>query len=230
MGVGVGGQYSSGPFPMLDAIVCCHAPPQVFLPRVMNHLKSFCWETSWSTTGPWRSVQEWWLPTEEGTTWPGNIQRREVTKPENQTLSELDSQQIITPVPNISSDYVLFSLIDLNGQGNLPITFSQPGFGMQLYGQGRGNMMTKDWVLQQCQNYWTISLISHPSSHAEDHPEQIEATSGEDCRWRTGRLQSREHHRSDLQPTNPPWEISSAPARPLPVSYTHLTLPTIRRV
>ena len=41
-------------------------------------------------------------------------------------------------------------------------------------------------------------------SHAEDHTEQIEATSVEDHRRRTGRLQSRkEHHRADLQPTNP---------------------------
>ena len=34
--------------------------------------------------------------------------------------------------------------------------------------------------LQQCQNYQTISLISHLSSHAEDHTQQIEATSRED--------------------------------------------------
>ena len=48
---------------------------------------------------------------------------------------------------------------------------------------------------------------SHQSpkqSHAEDHTEQIEATSGEDHRRRTGRLQSRkEYHTADLQPTNP---------------------------
>ena len=54
-------------------------------------------------------------------------------------------------------------------------------------------------------------------NHAEDHTEQIEATRREDHSWRTGRLQSRkEHHRVDLQPTNFLWEISSAPARPLP--------------
>ena len=53
--------------------------------------------------------------------------------------------------------------------------------------------------------------------HAEDNTEQIEATSGEDHRWKTGRLQSRkEHHRADLQPTNPLWEISPAPAERLP--------------
>ena len=58
---------------------------------------------------------------------------------------------------------------------------------------------------------------SPKQSQAEDYTEQIEATSGEDHRWRTGRLQSRkEHQRADLQPTNPLWEISSAPARPLP--------------
>ena len=40
-------------------------------------------------------------------------------------------------------------------------------------------------------------------SHAEDHTEQIEGTSGEDHRRRTGRLQSRkEYHRADLQPTH----------------------------
>ena len=39
-------------------------------------------------------------------------------------------------------------------------------------------------------------------SHAEDHIEQIEATSGEDHRLRTGRLQSRKgQNRADLQPT-----------------------------
>ena len=58
---------------------------------------------------------------------------------------------------------------------------------------------------------------SPKQSHAEDHTEQTEATSGEDHRWRTGRLQSRlEHHRADLQPTHSMWEISPAPARPLP--------------
>ena len=48
---------------------------------------------------------------------------------------------------------------------------------------------------------------SHQSpkqSHAEDHTAQIEATSREDHRSRTGRLQSmKEYHRADLQPTNP---------------------------
>ena len=45
--------------------------------------------------------------------------------------------------------------------------------------------------LQQCQTYRTISLISHPSSHAEDHTEQIEAASGiiaeEKAGFRAGR-------------------------------------------
>ena len=44
---------------------------------------------------------------------------------------------------------------------------------------------------------------SSKQSHAEDHTEQIEATSGEDHRRRTGRLQSRqESHRAELQPTH----------------------------
>ena len=45
---------------------------------------------------------------------------------------------------------------------------------------------------------------SPKQSHAEDQTEQIEATSGEDHRRKTGRLKSRkEHHRADLQPMNP---------------------------
>ena len=61
--------------------------------------------------------------------------------------------------------------------------------------------LPKKGNLQQCQNYRTISLISHPSR--TKHTEQIEATSGEDHRRRTGRLQSRkEYHRADLQPTH----------------------------
>ena len=41
-------------------------------------------------------------------------------------------------------------------------------------------------------------------SHAEDHTEQIEATSGENYCRRTGRLQSKQKHdRADLQPMNP---------------------------
>ena len=57
-------------------------------------------------------------------------------------------------------------------------------------------------------------------SHAEDHAEQIEVASGEDHRWRTGRLQSRkEHHRADLQHPNPLWEISPVPASPLPCPH-----------
>ena len=53
------------------------------------------------------------------------------------------------------------------------------------------------WILAQ-----TSSLVTW-LSHAKDHSKQIEATSGEDHRWRTGRLQSRkEYHRADLQPTH----------------------------
>ena len=44
---------------------------------------------------------------------------------------------------------------------------------------------------------------SPKQSHVEDHTEQIEATSGEDHRRRTGRLQSwKEYYRADLQPTH----------------------------
>ena len=58
---------------------------------------------------------------------------------------------------------------------------------------------------------------SPKQSCAEDHTEQIEATSEEYHRWRTGRLQSRkEHDWADFQPMNPLWEISPAPAIPLP--------------
>ena len=43
--------------------------------------------------------------------------------------------------------------------------------------------LPKKGNLQQCQSYRTISLIQSPKqSHAEDHTEQIEATSGEDHR------------------------------------------------
>ena len=50
-------------------------------------------------------------------------------------------------------------------------------------------------------------------SHAEDHTEQIEAASREDHCWRTGRLQSREHHRGAKNPLS---KTSPAPVRPLP--------------
>ena len=44
---------------------------------------------------------------------------------------------------------------------------------------------------------------SPKQSHAEDHTGQIEATSGEDHRRRTDRLQTRkEYYRADLQPTH----------------------------
>ena len=54
-------------------------------------------------------------------------------------------------------------------------------------------------------------------SHAEDHTEQIEATSGEDHRRRTGRLQSRkEYYRADLQPTS--WRSISSTSKTSPMS------------
>ena len=67
---------------------------------------------------------------------------------------------------------------------------------------------------------WDFSIQATRSSvrtqsHAEDHTEQTEAASEEDHHLRTGRLQSRmEHHRAELQPKNPLWEIF--PFRPLP--------------
>ena len=78
--------------------------------------------------------------------------------------------------------------------------------------------LPKKGNLQQCQNYQKDKPHQSPmQSHAEDHTEQIEATSGEDHRRRTGRLQSRtEYYRANLQPTHSMWEISQAPARPLP--------------
>ena len=60
--------------------------------------------------------------------------------------------------------------------------------------------------LQQCQNYRTINLISHPSKVMlkiipNRLKQQAEKIIGEEL---TGRLQSRkEHHRAGLQPTNP---------------------------
>ena len=47
---------------------------------------------------------------------------------------------------------------------------------------------------QLCQNYRTISLISHPSSHAKNPPELTETTSGGHHQRITGRLQSRKEH------------------------------------
>ena len=81
----------------------------------------------------------------------------------------------------------------------------------------------KIWQTGEWPNPWTQSLVitlpkkgnavpelpnnkphqSSKQSHAEDHTEQIEATSGEDHRRRTGRLQSRKkNHRADLPPTH----------------------------
>ena len=63
-------------------------------------------------------------------------------------------------------------------------------------------------------------------SHIEDRTEQIEATSGEDYCWRTGRLQSRKkHHRADLQFKNPLWEIFPVAARSLPCLHEQGILP-----
>ena len=71
--------------------------------------------------------------------------------------------------------------------------------------------LPKKGNLQQCQNYWTISLISHPSkvmlkiilNRLKPQAEKIIA-------------EEQAGFRADLQPTHSLWEISSAPAWPLP--------------
>ena len=73
--------------------------------------------------------------------------------------------------------------------------------------------LPKKGNLQHCQHYRTISLISH-SSKVMLKPQAEEITA------EPGRLQSRkEHYRADLQLTNPLWQMSPAPARPLPCLY-----------
>ena len=75
--------------------------------------------------------------------------------------------------------------------------------------------LPKKGNLQQCQNYWMINQPHQlpKQSHAEDQTEQTIGASGDHC-WRTGRLQRRkEHHRADLQPKNPLWEICSSTSK-----------------
>ena len=75
--------------------------------------------------------------------------------------------------------------------------------------------LPKKGNLQQCQNYQTINLISHPSkvmlkmilNRFKPQAEKIIAEE------QAGR---KEHQWADFQPTNPLWEISPVPARPLP--------------
>ena len=68
--------------------------------------------------------------------------------------------------------------------------------------------LPKKGNLQQCQNYRTFSLISHSSKVMLKII--LNRKSGEDHHRRTCRLQSRkEHHRAELQPTNPVRNISS---------------------
>ena len=64
--------------------------------------------------------------------------------------------------------------------------------------------LLKKGNLQQCQNYRTISLISHPSKvMLKIIPNRLKPQAEEDHRQRTDRLQSRkEYHRADLQPTH----------------------------
>ena len=73
--------------------------------------------------------------------------------------------------------------------------------------------LPKKGNLQQCQNYRTISLISHPSkvmlkTILNRLLPQVEKIIADQSR--------KEHHRADLQPTHSLWEISPAPARLLP--------------
>ena len=49
----------------------------------------------------------------------------------------------------------------------------------------------------------SVFMVLSTVLHAEYHNEQIEARGEEDHRRRTGRLQSKEYHRPDLQPTHP---------------------------
>ena len=67
--------------------------------------------------------------------------------------------------------------------------------------------------LQLCQNYRTISLISHPSKVMLKTP----VTSRRDHCRRTCKFQSRkEHHRTNIQSQDPLWEIPAASAESLP--------------
>ena len=79
----------------------------------------------------------------------------------------------------------------------------------------------KSWQTGEWPTPWTqSSVITLPKKSASS---VIQAKSCWRSYWtdwshkRTGRLQSRkEYHRADLQPTHSMWEISPAPARPLP--------------
>ena len=77
--------------------------------------------------------------------------------------------------------------------------------------------LPKKGNLQLCQNYRTISLISHPVSHVEDHLKQTPATSKRDHCRRASRFQSRkEHHRTNIQSQDPLREIPAASTESLP--------------
>ena len=71
-------------------------------------------------------------------------------------------------------DYVLTALTTICNK------IWQTGEWSTSWTQSLVSTLPKKGNLQQSQNYRTISLISYPSSHAEDHIEEIEATSGED--------------------------------------------------
>ena len=64
--------------------------------------------------------------------------------------------------------------------------------------------LPKKGNLQQCQNYRTISLISHPSKvMLKIIPNRLKPQAEKIIAERTGRLQSRkEYQRADVQPTH----------------------------
>ena len=79
-------------------------------------------------------------------------------------------------------------------------------------GTERNASVILNWF-QPCQCY---CHLRYPGEYFRSEPLSAQV-SGEDHCWRTGRLQSRkEHHRADLQPTNPLLETSPAPGKPLP--------------
>ena len=81
----------------------------------------------------------------------------------------------------------------------------QTGEWSTLWTQSLVITLPKKSNLQQCQNYRTISLISHPRKvMLRTTLNRLKARSGEDHRCRTGRLQSgKKHQRADLQAANP---------------------------
>ena len=77
--------------------------------------------------------------------------------------------------------------------------------------------LPKKCNLQLCQNYRTISLISHPSKvMLKIILNRLQPQAGDHCR-RASRFQSRmEHHRTNIQSQDPLREILAASAECLP--------------